>query len=800
MAVGGSCRAGRRRRADAVALTILLAAAWPAPAFARDPIIALPATTLDIALTTLARQAGVEIISTEPGLRSVRTRGVQGALPVRAALDRLLDGTGYRAVSLAGGGYRVVRGQATRITKPPRRPAPPPPSPTEPARPASDIIVTASKQRIPLLRYPGSLTSVGGAPALQAQATGDVSDTARAVPILQSTQLGIGRNKVFIRGIADSSFNGASQATASVYLDDVQINYTGANPGLRLYDMRAIDVLEGPQGTLYGSGAIGGVIRLTSNPVNLGRVAGSVAGGTTLTEHGSPGGDIAGMLNVPLVRDTVGLRAVAYGVHDGGYIDDSSRKLTDINQVDTVGGRLALRVAPGTGWRIELSGAAQRIHAADGQYADSDTHPLEHRARFAQPFTSDLLLGRLLVEKNWSSGLNFVSATGFVVNRALDTFDASALGAGANPPAVVYNADNNKQLLATEARLSRSVANGDSWVLGFTLASARDILNRSVGMPGAEAEIIGVTNVTKAASVFGEGTIAILPNFSITVGARATTARVDGQPSSRPRSNDYVAGRSTRRVDPTVGLSWRIARRFAAFARFQTGYRTGGLAVATGVGRVADYQADNIAVGEIGVRRLRDGPTGIALSGSVSIAKWNNIQADLISRRGAPYTANIGDATIQTVEGNVDWVPLAGLHAGAAFLYTHNQVSGPIADQSRRDNRRLAETPPFAAHAELGYEWRAGAVTPRLAGSVGYVGRSVLGTGDLFDISQGNYATVGLSGGAKWRNLDLSVTVDNLTDVRANRFAYGNPFLFAFRGLVTPPRPLNVRFGIAASW
>lgn len=773
------------------------AAVSPTPAIARDAAVNLPATTLDAALTMLARAGGVEIISTEPALRSVRTRAVQGNMSVRVALDRLLDGTGYHAVAIAGGGWRVVRGAAPRPPRP--RPVPAAP-PLPPAHPDGDIIVTASKQRVPLLRYPGSLTTIGGSPTLPARATGDMSDIVRAVPILQSTQLGSGRNKVFIRGIADSSFNGAGQSTASVYLDDVQINYTGANPGLRLYDMQAVDVLEGPQGTLYGSGAIGGVIRLTSNPVDLTRVAGSVAGGVTATRHGGIGGDMAGMVNLPLAAGAVGLRAVAYGVHEGGYIDDPGRGLTDINRVDTAGGRVALRAAPGGGWRVEASGAYQRIHAADGQYGDSAADPLIHRTRFAQPFGNALMVGRVLVAKNWASGLNFVSATGVVRYDASERFDASSLGAGANPPITIYNSENRKLLVTTEARLARSVPNGSSWIVGFTLTSDRDILARSLGSPGAETEIIGITNVTKALSLFGEGTVALLPGLSATVGARVTSARVDGQPSSRPRSNNYVAGRTSRRVDPTVAVTWRIGPQIAAFARYQTGYRTGGLAVAPGIGRVADYQADSIIVGEIGVRKLRGRPNGLAMSGSFSIARWTNIQADLISRRGTPYTINIGDAEIQTVEGNVDWMPMAGLRVAGAFLYTHNRVMGPIADLSTRANRRLAQTPPFAAHGELSYEWRTGDITPRVSGSVNYVGRSVLGTGDLYDISQGQYASIGLSGGVKWRNIDISLVADNVADVRANRFGYGNPFLFASRDLVTPLRPFNVRLGVAAAW
>ena len=87
-------------------------------------------------------------------------------------------------------------------------------------------------------------------------------------PILQTTALGAGRNKLFIRGIADSSFNGATESTASLYLDDVQIAFAGPDPGLKLYDIGEIEIAEGPQGALHGSWSIGGIVRLISIPVN----------------------------------------------------------------------------------------------------------------------------------------------------------------------------------------------------------------------------------------------------------------------------------------------------------------------------------------------------------------------------------------------------------------------------------------------------------------------------------------------------------------------------------------------------
>jgi iron complex outermembrane receptor protein len=653
-----------------------------------------------------------------------------------------------------------------------------------------------------LLRYPGSLTVIGALPTAPSQSAGSITDMAVALPLLQSTQLGAGRNKVFIRGVADSSFNGSTQSPTSVYLDDVQLNYSGPDPGLRLYDMRSVEILEGPQGTLYGAGAIGGVIRLSSTPVDLSKVGASLAAGATMAVGAEPGADISGIINLPIVEDRLGLRAVGYAIRDGGYINDVGRGETRVNRSDTIGGRLAIRLDARDGWRIEASGAGQRIDTRDSQYAESAEGLLSRRSRIAQPFHNDLLFGRVVVSRDWDSRLRFFSASGIVGYWSIDRFDATPrTGAGGVPAmSTIYTANRRKRLLSQEARLSRSLHNGGSWVAGIALISDRDILTRSLGSPGNDFDIIGVTNVTKAASAFGEATVVALPGLSITGGVRATIARTDGDPSSTPRSTNFVKGRLTRRIDPTLALSWQIAPQVAVFARFQSGYRTGGVAVAPGVGRVADYRPDDIRVGELGVRKLRPDSTGLALSSSVSLARWSNIQADLINRRGQPYTDNIGDARIVTIEGNADWAPVGGLHFAGSFLATDNSVSGVIADQSKRNNRRLPETPSFAAHGGVSYQWRAGNVRPQIGVTAGYVGRSVLGTGDLFDVSQGNYWVIGLSGNLRWNRVDFSLSADNLTNNAANRFAFGNPFSLSYRDQTTPLSPLGVRLGVGISW
>lgn len=786
---------GRTRPRLALALALLSAP----PAFAQSISITLPPATLDVAIGSLARQTGVDIVSTDPGLRAVRTPAIRGARSVDAALKQLLRGTSYRARSLPGGGYRIerMRDRPSRA-----KPAEAPRTAAAAAAQGADIIVTASKQRITLLRYPGSLTMAGADPAAPGIATGTLSDAAHQAPILQSTQLGAGRNKVFIRGIADSSFNGSTQSPTSVYLDDVQLNYSGPEPGLRLYDMASVEVLEGPQGTLYGSGAIGGVIRLTSNPVDLDHVATAATAGVTATRGAEIGYDLAGMLNLPVLHDMAGLRLVGYRIRDGGYLRDADRRLNDVNRSNTSGIRATLRVEPAQGWVVQASGVGQWIDAADGQYAERAEAPLTRRTLVAQPFDNRLLFSRLVVSKDWDNGLRFLSASGVTGYDTYETFDATQRNAGGAvlSPLTVYRADHDKRLLSQEARLSRSLPSGNSWVVGFTLVSDRDELTRSIAQPGRDATILGVTNVTNAASLFGEGTLALTSRFSITAGGRYSVARTDGNPSAQARPSNFVKGRLTSRLDPTVAASWRLTSDLALFSRFQTGYRTGGVAVAPGVGRVADYRPDAITVAEAGLRKLRRGATGLAASGSVSMAWWEDVQADLITPRGQPYTANIGNATILAVEGTLDWIPTPGLRANASFLFTDNRVAGAIADLSKRNNRRLPETPPFAAHAGLSYTWEQMARQPRIGVSADYTGRSVLGTGDFLDVSQGRYWTADAFAAIRLGKAELSLTLSNLTNRQANQFAFGNPFSLSLRDQLTPLRPRNLRIGITTGW
>jgi outer membrane receptor protein involved in Fe transport len=786
MASSGFCRRRNPYRGSFLLAALLVA---PAIAHARSPSrqIEISSTSLEAALNRLAAQTGLDITSTESGLGATRVPGLSGKWSPSEALKQLLENTGYRAVQVGPNSYRVVRAAPTREARHAAAQASPA------AQPSSEIVVTASKQPVSYLHYPGAIIIAGlDLDRQRSIPPRDMRDLVREQPILESTALGVGRDKIFIRGIADSSFNGTTQSTTSVYFGDIQIGYSGADPALKLHDVQRIEVMEGPQGTLYGAGAIGGIIRITPNPVDLTDTHARVAGGVTAAWHSEMGGDVNAMLNLPLESDRLGLRVVAYRQREGGYIDDLYRNEDNVNRVDTVGGRVAVRAAPGNGWNIEAGGLIQRIDAADAPYADINAPPLSRYGFLAQPYSSDIDLGRLIVTKDWDSGLQLTSATGVARFHSFDLFDATV-----RPSApAIYTNDISNLLFTQEGRVSRGLPNGNSWLLGFTLLYNSNVQAREIGPIHNPTDIIGVTNVTQSASLFGAGTIRIVDDVSVTAGVRVTRARIDGEPSSTPRNGDFVRGRGSVRADPTVALSAMISPRLAAFARFQTGYRTGGLAVARGVGRVADYLPDSIAMGEAGLRLRRTGELGVAGSVAVSYAQWSNIQADLLDRRGLPYTLNLGDAQILTAEANGDWVPLPRLRASVSMLYTDNHVNGPLAVLTAAVNRRLAVTPPFAAHFDLSYHWPIGSAMVTTAGSVSYVGRSVLGVGDYLDIDQGKDTLVGLRAAVDTGKLDFSLTVENLLNHTGNRFAFGNPFWLLSRNQIVPYRPRSIRLGV----
>ncbi len=194
----------------------------------------------------------------------------------------------------------------------------------EPSRGSSleDIVVTAQKRAENLQEVPLSVVAFSNA-TLAEQGVQDFSSLAARVPGVTLNATGPGRSSYSVRGIAST---GGNAPTTGFYVDETPIlpsGGDGANAGIDpdLFDLARVEVLRGPQGTLYGASSMGGTIKLVTNQPNLRAVEAAVRADGSSTDHGAGNGRLDAMLNVPLVDEKVALRLVATYKHYSGFID-----------------------------------------------------------------------------------------------------------------------------------------------------------------------------------------------------------------------------------------------------------------------------------------------------------------------------------------------------------------------------------------------------------------------------------------------------------------------------------------------
>lgn len=775
----------------------MLPCAWSlttsAPALAQAAYeLNIPAGPLSGSLALLSAQTGASF-GTEGAIPPVRARAVRGRMSVAAALQRLLEGSRLEAVRAGANAWRLQPG--TRVATP----APPPvratPAPAVAQGPLPDIVVTASKQAVPYAAYPGSVVKIDlGREGLGRGQTDMSGALVAGAPSISSTNLGPGRNKLFVRGVADSSFNGPTPATVAQYFGEARVNYDAPDPNLNLYDIGSVEILEGPQGTLYGGAAIGGIMRLMPNGPVLGEASGSAEAGALATQKGGIGGDAAAMLNLPL-GPAAAVRAVGYGVLNPGYIDDAGRGLSDINRTVSFGGRLAVRYDPAAKVSIEAGGVYQDLDTRDGQYAELGLPPLTRSSTIAQPFDNDFRLGYAVVRAPlW--GASLVSSTSFVRQELRTQFDATPrFGV---PAAFVEGL--GLSVLNHETRITGGDARAFHWLFGVSGLLSTTSVRRQLGPLDMLVQITGVRNIEREAALFGEATVPLLRGVSATLGLRLNYDEAEGRVLDEKVAEDAEPKRRNWRFLPKAALSWSPADHWLVFAHYQEGFRPGGLSV-TSPTTADKFLSDTVWTLEGGFRAGI--PERDRLSGSLTVSRtrWQRIQADLIDATGLPFTSNIGSGTIDSIEAASEWRATPGLTLEGALYLNRASLDRLSARADNAVERDFPNIPEAGGRAAIRYQRSLGGGLDLSArAAIRYVGRSFLGASPPLDLKQGRYA-IGdgqLRIGSDGRGVRLSI--DNLFNVLANRFAYGNPFSVADGRQITPLRPRTIRIGFDAAF
>jgi iron complex outermembrane receptor protein len=393
------------------------------------------------------------------------------------------------------------------------------------------IIVTATKREQTLLEVPFSINAQTQADIERSGAT-TIEDLSRNVAGLAVQNLGPGQSQVSVRGVSAGQIvrdQPGVKEQVGVYLDESVISLSLFTPDLDLFDLNRVETLRGPQGTLFGSGSVGGTIRYITNQPDVDRVEGMVEGNINLVDGDDIGGYLKGVINLPM-SDKAAVRIVGYHTEYGGFVDalrEGGRVDQDVNGGHRTGGRIAILLKPTDNISITPRVLYQQVRA--NGFNREEVYNL-----FANPFTTTrppvtfgerqefLLLNEkfadntLIADLNSTidfGGVDLTSVTSYIDRDILVSRDASALtgsvsvdlgfpGAAVLLPSNLRDTTKLKQF-SQELRLSSSRAGPFQWLLGAFYSHVDRFYRQRLPTPGYDA-------FTDAR--FGAGTSAAVAN------------------------------------------------------------------------------------------------------------------------------------------------------------------------------------------------------------------------------------------------------------------------------------------------
>lgn len=349
---------GRTLRHLALACTLAIAAS----AHAQNREFDVAAGDMKAALESYIAQAGVQLLYRVDDIKGLSTKGLKGNLPPEQALARLLDGTRLKV-------RRDERGAIALYVA-----APDESKPRADVATLDSVVVSASRRREPVREVPLKV-DVLQTESLERSGARDLGDYVADQPGVTLSHGGSFAGALSIRGLSTASVGAAS---VGVYIDDVATG-SSAPYGLGavtpldmgLLDLHHIEILRGPQGTLYGAGAMGGLIKYVTNEPDTGEFSGSVRLAASSTRYGGMGYTAGGVINLPVKQDMAAVRVAAYKTSYGGY-DDAIGAAADrnINRGATTGARISALLTPTKDLAVRLTATHQEARREGNDYED----------------------------------------------------------------------------------------------------------------------------------------------------------------------------------------------------------------------------------------------------------------------------------------------------------------------------------------------------------------------------------------------------------------------------------------------
>jgi iron complex outermembrane receptor protein len=277
----------------------------------------IPGQPLAKALAAFANQTGLQIVYVSGIVDNQRSRTVRAGARPHDALPRLLQGTGLKFEYLTVNSVRILRTATSRSNA----------VGAMTDEMSDEIIVTANRRDEALQSVPITIQVLTGATLTNLNAT-TFDDLVSYLPGVTAHGVGPAQNSIYVRGLSTTEPGNQGAGTngvlpnVAIYLDEQSALLPGRNLDIYAVDLDRIEVLEGPQGTLFGAGAEAGAIRYLTNKPKLNVTEGTVDARYSITAHGGPSSAVDAVINIPLVADTLAVRGVIYSDRRGGYIDN----------------------------------------------------------------------------------------------------------------------------------------------------------------------------------------------------------------------------------------------------------------------------------------------------------------------------------------------------------------------------------------------------------------------------------------------------------------------------------------------
>ncbi len=723
-----------------------------------------------------------------------------------------------------------------------------------------EIVVTANKRNERLHDVAMGITAVTGAD-LQTRQQLDFRDFAAQVPGFNVQSAGVpGWDREILRG----QNSGGAGATVATVIDEMPISFSGSDSNAAFtstnpdtYDLKRVEVLKGPQGTLYGAAAEGGVIKFVTNPPDPTAFhAGAELGGDTV-DHGGAGGSMKAYVNAPFWQGKAAIRATGYYEDMPGYIDNPRLGEHDINRVDRFGGRVSVLVDPIADLSVRLTVSHQE--AKTGGFGNEEVVGNQLAANsgtkynLVNGYTFNTILpqndaneityysGDIEYDLHWAK-LSSITSYGVIKNTFNRDFSilsvAPGLDYGTYFGSVLFgkpvglgvrqletlNKFNQEFRIASEPDSTLFGLKVD-WVGGVFLTRETTVFNQFAdfyslqttpysvitGLPGGGAHF---PSGFEEGALFGQVDYHLTPAIDIAVGGRLgyDTERlqtttfccvIDGAGGLQPK---YVHDEHP--ATWSVSPRWKISDTTLAYLRFATGYRPGGPNLVP-PGAPPDYnfyyQSDSTMNYEGGIRSEFFHHM-LTLDVAAFYIDWSNIQILSVfqASNGASYgaTGNAGAAVSEGLEYNFGFNPIHGLSLSLIGAYTDAHLTQDAPGLGGFKGQALAYVPKWSNTINADYQWTiAQGYKAFIGGTVVFDGSRYtdFGSSPLGDphAKLPSYTTLALQGGVKTGPYTVELYAKNLTNEKGiTTYSGADGFNGAGSAALISPRIVGVRLAV----